>query len=115
MGGTFSNEEEKQNWNEEISKRKESIKYDFGRTGLKVAGYQNAGPVKRADKLLQFRLGRWRCPGGHRQIHSGITYEWYPDQVFSLGRKEVVIVANHVKMRGQISQFRLKKRWRLQK
>ncbi|WP_281164023.1 methionine--tRNA ligase [Allofustis seminis] len=99
--------EEEQEWNPEKVKlllEKPEISYEvFDQLELKVAEIITCEKLKKADRLLKFRVDAGD-EGGHRQIVSGIA-EFYPDPETLVGEK-VVIVSNlkSMKMRGEISQ-----------
>ncbi len=86
------------------SVKDEPISYDhFDAIELKVAEVIACEKVKKADKLLKFRLDAGD-ETGDRQIISGVA-EYYSDLEALVGKK-VAIVANMkpIKMRGEISQ-----------
>ncbi len=91
----------KANEKKEMTPIKEEITIDdFERIDLRVAKVLECEPVKKANKLLKFKVD---LGGEVRQIISGIAMHYKPEELVG---KNVVIVANlkPVKLRGEISQ-----------
>jgi len=85
----------------EITPIKEEITIDdFEKIDLRVVKVLECGPVKKAKKLLKFKVD---MGGEIRQVISGIAMHCKPEDLIG---KNVVLVANlkPVTLRGEISQ-----------
>ncbi|MCQ2341618.1 MAG: methionine--tRNA ligase [Paludibacteraceae bacterium] len=93
-------EEEMKNWHPEAIKADTSID-EFDKTDIRVATVLDCQPVKKSDRLLEFRLDDGM---GGRTILSGIAQS-YPDPSVLIG-KQVLFIANFPprKMMGKESQ-----------
>ena len=93
-------EEELKNWHPAEVKADTSID-DFARTDIRVATVLDCQPVRKSDRLLEFRLDDGM---GGRTILSGIAQS-YPDPSVLIG-KQVLYIANFPprKMMGKESQ-----------
>ena len=85
---------------EEIEDSNEITIDDFSKVELKVATVIDAGPVKKADKLLKIQVD---LGDEKRQIVSGIAKQYTPEDIIG---KKVIVVTNlkPVKLRGELSQ-----------
>ncbi|MFC3899462.1 methionine--tRNA ligase [Aliicoccus persicus] len=85
---------------EEVEESEEITIDDFSKVELKVATVIDAGPVKKADKLLKIQVD---LGDEKRQIVSGIAKQYTPEDIIG---KKVIVVTNlkPVKLRGELSQ-----------
>lgn len=85
---------------EEVEDSNEITIDDFSKVELKVATVIDAGPVRKADKLLKIQVD---LGDEKRQIVSGIAKQYTPEDIIG---KKVIVVTNlkPVKLRGELSQ-----------